>query len=122
VYVDDLLLGATSCAFMGKVKEKLTSAFKMRDLGLASYILGIKVEQDRKRHHIWLSQKQYIETVLKQCGLTDSKLAQTPMVHNLKLTADDEGDNTTLHKIQINGWEVLYATIVGSLMYAMLGT
>ena len=48
VYVDDLLLAASSSRFMSKVKEKLSHTFRMRDLGAASYILGIKVERDRK--------------------------------------------------------------------------
>jgi hypothetical protein len=44
------------------------------------------------------------------------------MAHNLKLTAEDVDDNTTLPKIEIDGHEVLYTSVVGSLMYAMLGT
>lgn len=65
VYVDDLLLAATSQAFMDKVKEKLCHAFKMRDLAPVSYILGIEIEWDRRKHTISLSQKQYCEMVLK---------------------------------------------------------
>jgi hypothetical protein len=48
VYVNNLLLVATTQGFMRKVKRKLSDAFKMWDLGAASYILGIKIERDRK--------------------------------------------------------------------------
>ncbi len=44
VYVDDLLLAATSRTFMDGVKCKLTVQFKMQDLREASYILGITRE------------------------------------------------------------------------------
>ncbi|OJT04598.1 hypothetical protein TRAPUB_4686, partial [Trametes pubescens] len=57
VYVDDLLLAATSRAFMDEVKRKLTVQFKMRDLGEASYILGIAIRRDRPARAIYLSQR-----------------------------------------------------------------
>ena len=44
VYVDDLLLAATSRPFMDKVKAMLAAKFKMRDLGKATYALGIEIK------------------------------------------------------------------------------
>ena len=57
VYVDNLLLAATSCPFMDKVKAMLASKFKMRDLGKASYALGIEIKRDRRKRTIRLSQR-----------------------------------------------------------------
>lgn len=73
VYVDDLLLAATSRAFMDEVKRKLTAQFKMRDLGEASYILGIAIRRDCPARAIYLSQRQYIDTVLDRYGMKDCK-------------------------------------------------
>ena len=44
------------------------------------------------------------------------------MAHNSKLTEEDPDDNTTLHTMKIDGRQVLYTSVVGSLMYAMMGT
>ena len=46
VYVDDLLLAATSHPFMDKVKAMLAAKFKMRNLGKATYALGIEIKWD----------------------------------------------------------------------------
>jgi len=54
--------------------------------------------------------------------MEDSKPAATPMSTSARLTTDDLEDNTTIHHMKINRKEVSYPSIVGSLMYAMLGT
>lgn len=46
VYVDDFLLAANSRSFMNDIKRKLSATFKMRDLGPASYILGIHITRN----------------------------------------------------------------------------
>lgn len=122
VYVDDILLAATSRAFMNIIKAKLHGAFKMRDLGEASYILGMAIQRDRPNWSIYLSQKQYIKTVLERTGMTDCKPAWTPLPHNAKLSTEDPSNNSTLHEIEIEGKTVSYPSVVGSLMYAMLAT
>ena len=94
----------------------------MQDLGEVSYILSIKIEHDRRNHTISLSQKQYCKTILKRCGMDDSKPAAMPMSSSIRLTADDPEDNTIIHQMNINGKVVSYPSVVGSLMYAMLGT
>ena len=122
VYVDDLLLAANSRAFMNTIKKRLAEKFKMRDLGAASYILGMEIKRNRSRRTISLSQKRYIETVLGRYGMADCKPVWTPMVANQRVSAEDPHDNRILHNIDINGKKVAYASVVGSLMYAMLGT
>lgn len=119
VYVDDLLLAATSRKFMNKVKRMLGSAYKMRDLGEASYILGIKISRNRNSGTIELSQTQYIDEVLRRCGMADCKPARTPMSHSAKIS---KGDSEILHQQEINGVMVSYKSVVGSLMYAQQGT
>ena len=69
VYVDDLLLAATTQKFMDSIKAKLSASFKMRDLGEAKYILGIESKRNRKFQTISLSQSQYSRTVLECTGM-----------------------------------------------------
>ena len=47
------------------VKVWLSKEFSMKDPGEASFILGIKVYRDRPNRMLELSQKMYIEEVLK---------------------------------------------------------
>lgn len=125
VYVDDFILAATSRAFMDKVKGMLKGAFKMKDLGPASYILGIQIIRDRPNRMISLSQAQYANTVVERCGMSNSKPTWTPMAPGLHLTVDDPtpgADNTIIFEMSIDGKIVSYASVVGSLGYAVTGT
>jgi transposase InsO family protein len=122
VYVDDLLLAASSRQLMDKIKSTLSKRFHMHDLGEVKFILGIQVKRDRNRRTISLSQAQYIDSVLDRCGMTGCSPLNTPMSHSARMTADDPSDNTTIHEVIWNGCRVTYPSIIGSLMYAMLGT
>ena len=47
LYVDDILLIRNDVGTLSSVKVWLTTQFDMKDLGEASYILGIKLMRDR---------------------------------------------------------------------------
>ena len=57
LYVDDILLIGNDVKLLESVKEYLNSQFSMKDLGEATYILGIKIYRDRSKRLIALSQK-----------------------------------------------------------------
>ena len=48
LYVDDILLIKNDVGMLSTVKVWLANTFDMKDLGEASYILGIKLFRDRK--------------------------------------------------------------------------
>jgi Reverse transcriptase (RNA-dependent DNA polymerase) len=93
VYVDDLLLGASTQHFMERIKGKLSAAFKMRDLGPASYVLGIEIKRDQRLRTISLTQRQYIDSVLERCGMSECKPTWTPMKANIKAPTKDMGED-----------------------------
>ena len=64
LYVDDIFLIGNDVGMLSIVKVWLANTFTMKDLGKASYILGIKLFQDQKRRIMGLSQAAYIEKVL----------------------------------------------------------
>ncbi|KAL0445459.1 UNVERIFIED_CONTAM: hypothetical protein Slati_2268600 [Sesamum latifolium] len=43
VYVDDILLIGNDAKMLGDIKAWLSTQFSMKDMGEASYILGIKI-------------------------------------------------------------------------------
>ena len=56
LYVDDILLIGNDTELLKSVKDYLNSKFSMKDLGEATYILGIKIYRERSRRLIGLSQ------------------------------------------------------------------
>lgn len=91
----------------------------MKDLGEASYILGIRIYRDKTKRLIELSQTKYIERVLKRFNTEDSKRGLLPFRHGIHLSRDmcpktqEERDRMS---------RIPYASAIGSLMYVMLCT
>ncbi|KAK1552621.1 hypothetical protein Q3G72_020490 [Acer saccharum] len=119
LYVDDILLIGNDVGVLTSVKEWLAKQFDMKDLGEASFILGIQVIRDRKNKTIALSQASYIDKILSRFSMQDSKKGMLPFRHGIKLSKEQVPKNE--HEEQFMS-RVPYASAVGSLMYAMLCT
>ncbi|KAL0427445.1 UNVERIFIED_CONTAM: hypothetical protein Slati_2919300 [Sesamum latifolium] len=85
LYVDDILLIGNDVKMLGDIKAWLSTQFSMKDMGEASYILGIKIYRDRSRRLLGLTQSSYIEKVLKRFKRKNSKRVFLPMRHGIKL-------------------------------------
>ncbi|KAK4836188.1 hypothetical protein QYF36_019680 [Acer negundo] len=119
LYVDDILLIENDVGVLTSAKEWLAKQFDMKDLGEASFILGIQVISDRKNRTIALSQASYIDKILSRFSMQDSKKGMLPFRHGIKLSKEQVPKNE--HEEQFMS-RVPYASAVGSLMYAMLCT
>ncbi|KAL0378366.1 UNVERIFIED_CONTAM: Retrovirus-related Pol polyprotein from transposon TNT 1-94 [Sesamum radiatum] len=86
LYVDDILLIGNDVKILGDIKAWLSTQFSMKDMGEASYILGIKIYRDRSRRLLRLTQSLYIEKVLKRFKMEHSKRGLLPMRHGIKLS------------------------------------
>ena len=91
----------------------------MKDLGEASYVLGIKILRDRKNKLLALSQENYIDKVLERFSMENSKKGQFPTRHGITL-CKDQCPKTPQEQEDMRKYP--YASAVGSLMYAMLCT
>jgi hypothetical protein len=60
----------------------------MKDLGEASYILGIKLLRDCRNKMIGLSQAAYIDKVLARFSMLDSKKGLLPFRHGVPFTKE----------------------------------
>jgi hypothetical protein len=49
IYVDDILLASSDVHLLLEAKGFLSSHFDMKDLGGASYVLGIEIHRDRRK-------------------------------------------------------------------------
>jgi hypothetical protein len=63
--VDDILLASSDVYLLLENKGFLSSHFNMKDLGEASYILGIEIHQDRRKGVLGPSQKSSIKKFLR---------------------------------------------------------
>ena len=73
VYVDDMLLIGNDVEFLDSIRGYLNKIFSMKDLGEAAYILGIKIYRDRSKRLIGLSQRTYLDKVLKKSEMDQPK-------------------------------------------------
>ena len=84
VYVDDLVITGASCDDIKRFKKQMGDAFKMSDLGLLHYYLGIEVKQGPSG--ISLSQGAYAAKILEKTGMAGCNPRQVPMETRLKLS------------------------------------
>ena len=117
LYVDNILLIGNDVRVMSLIKIWLSSQFDMKDLGEANFILGIKFWRDRKNRMLGLSQAGYIDKILEQFSVQNSKRGLLPFRHGLPLF-DDQRSKTLEEENMMR--QIPYASVVGSLMYAML--
>ena len=80
LYVDDILLASSDVSLLQETKKFLSSKFDMKDLGEASYVLGIEIHRDRRKGVLGLSQKAYIEKVLKKFSMHKCSPSPAPIV------------------------------------------
>ncbi|MDF3568365.1 reverse transcriptase domain-containing protein, partial [Enterobacter hormaechei] len=119
LYVDDILIIGNDVGMISSIKLWLSSNFSMKDLGDATYILGIKIYRDRSKRLLGLSQSMYIDKILKRFSMENSKRGLLPFRDGIQLSKDMslKTDQESEHMSKIP-----YASAVGSLMYAMLCT
>ena len=119
LYVDDILLASNDKGLLHEVKQFLSKNFEMKDMGDASYVIGIKIDRDRYRYILGLSQETYINKVLERFRMKDCSPSVAPIV---------KGDRFHLNQCPKNDFEreqmsnIPYASAVGSLMYAQVCT
>jgi hypothetical protein len=99
------------------LKERFESEFAMKDLGAARQIFGMRITRDRKDQKLWLSQEKYIEKILQRFNMDKCKSVTSPFANHFKLSHDGCPKVDKEKKEMKN---VSYASVVGSLMYAMV--
>ena len=110
LYVDDILIIGNDIPTLQTVKIWLSNQFAMKDLGEATYILGIRIYRDRSRGLLGLSQSTYIDKVLKRFIMDLSKRGNSPMMHGKNLSkfmcpkTQEERDNMS---------QIPYASAIG---------
>jgi hypothetical protein len=87
LYVDDIVLTASSSTLLRRITERLSSEFAMTDLGALHHFLGISVT--RSTNGLFLSQRQYAVELLQRAGMSECHPTSTPVDSKSKLSAED---------------------------------
>ncbi|KAL5863382.1 hypothetical protein ACOSQ3_000896 [Xanthoceras sorbifolium] len=119
LYVDDMLIVGQDIGKINKLKKELSKSFAMKDLGPAKQILGMRITRNRQNRRIWLSQERYVEKVLERFNMSKAKSVSSPLASHFKLNAS-QCPSSKEEKSEMS--KVPYASVVGSLMYAMVCT
>ena len=114
VFVDDVTLASQSEAAIQSFIGQQSQHIKIHDLGPTTQLLGIKINRDRSKCSISLSQRQYCLDILARFGMADCKPISTPMELGLHLSHTQSPQNAqesaTMHQTP-------YLSAVGTLMY-----
>lgn len=106
VYVDDLVVSASSSALLESFKTYMKTCFHMKDLGVSKYFLGL--ELSRSPLGIYLCQRKYALGIIEETGLLAAKPVAFPVEQNQTLSLDKGPDFTDV---------AAYRRLVGRLIY-----
>ncbi|GJW03738.1 ribonuclease H-like domain-containing protein [Tanacetum coccineum] len=105
LYVDDIVLIASSSDLLQRIIRSLHQEFAMTDLGPLNYFLGVSVTRDSSG--LFLSQKKYAIEILEKAHMVSCNPSRTPVDTESKLVVD--GDSVSD--------PTLYRSLAGSLQY-----
>lgn len=71
IYIDDLIVALKSIKKIIELAGHLQKRFSMKLNEDKDYVLGLKVERDRKHKKLKLSEEMYAKRILEQFGMTD---------------------------------------------------
>ncbi len=87
LYINDIILTASTTSLLQQLTARLHSEFAMTDLGDLHFFLGISVT--RSSAGLLLSQRQYVVDLLQRTGMAECHSTSTPVDTRAKLSAID---------------------------------
>lgn len=112
VYVDDIVVASDVMVLIDETSVLLKNNFEMKCLGPIRNYLGLEIEQDANSD-FFVSQTDYIKTIVSEIGLSDAKLSEYPLDPNYGKTAT-EGEPLLDNR--------LYQKYIGCILYISINT
>jgi hypothetical protein len=85
LYVDDIVLTASTDALLQNITAKLQQELSLKDFGDLHYFLGVSVK--RSRDGFFLSQGKYADELLERANMTSCRPSSTPIDTSAKVSA-----------------------------------
>jgi hypothetical protein len=108
IYVDDLVFATNSPDYRAEIVARISAAFKLKDAGQLTWMFGMGIKQDLHAGTVTLSQKFYIEDLVRQFDPPASKGRSIPCTHEI-LELQKGTDDEMVHP--------QYRTLIGKLMW-----
>ena len=119
VYVDDFLIFTNDERMKKRLKRFLCDRFRMKDLGVAEYCLGIRINRDSETGEISLDQQNYVEEVLRRFQMENCHPVNSPFEPSEKM---DKSMSPSTPEEQAEMKNVPYKEAVGCLLYLSQAT
>ena len=119
VHVDDCTIAATSVRLIEELKAGLRQHVEVTDLGELHWMLGIEIKRDRLARTIHLSQRAYIDAILRRYHFDELKPLSTPMDVQVRLSSEQAPASAAECALMR---DVPYREAVGALNWAALAT
>ena len=101
------------------IQKQLSERFEISDLGPISWLLGVSITRDLHAHTISLGQQAYVEQIVNRFGLSEARVATTPMEVGIDLGLD----SPQVSAVSLTPAEkTKYREMIGCLMYATVMT
>src|SRR5216117_3719105 len=100
IYVNDIKLIRSDKADFNAVYQQIVNRFEIKNLDKIHHYLNMKMIYNCQQQKIHLSQKQYIQQLLKQYEMKNCYLTSMLMIFNLKITDDLVKDEQFVQKYQ----------------------
>jgi hypothetical protein len=114
VYVDDILLTGANEEIIAEAKLEMAQTFKMKDLGICSYYLGMNVEW--LKDGILIHQRNYVDKIIARRNTQNLAKATTPgSVTELSGITKNQGPELRTLREE-------YQSMTGELLYAAMKT
>lgn len=113
-WVDDLRVYAKLSSSIAHVKSRVSSLFKIREIGESNTFIGMQILRDQAAGTVKLSQAHTIPGLLEKFGMTACKPASTPLPLGVQLTKTSGP--------QLDTQVFPYCSLVGSLLYLSICT
>ncbi|XP_048613467.1 uncharacterized mitochondrial protein AtMg00810-like [Brassica napus] len=86
LYVDDIIVTASTDALRNTIIDVLKSEFPMKDFGIINSFLGISAKYNDKG--LFLNQSRYAEDIITRAGMSECKPCATPVDLKSKLAEE----------------------------------
>jgi hypothetical protein len=113
VWVDDILLIGKRPE-INAMKSKISSRFKVKDLGPISHFLGMRVTRNRENRTVYIDQKSYVQQIIERFRMDSATPVSTPVDRSIIMKKRKDSDPSTS--------QLQYQEAVGSINYAAIVT
>src|SRR5438477_11594574 len=100
IYVNDIKLIDSNKTDLDIIHQQIADKFEIKNLDKIHHYLSMKMIYDHQQQKIHLSQKQYIQQLLKQYEMKNCYSASTSIIFDLKITDNSIEDEQFVQKYQ----------------------